>query len=94
MAAQVQAKPRFRGLKIPSGSRLWSARNYWARYAPNRMTTSAINHRSKYILHFNTVPQSPIPFLKIGYAKTKRWDKLKPKAFLWFFHQPFGKAPS
>ena len=27
MAAQVQAKPLFRVFKIPSGSRLWSARN-------------------------------------------------------------------
>ena len=28
-AAQVQANSLFRGFKIPSGSRLWSARNYW-----------------------------------------------------------------
>ena len=30
------------------------------------------------------VPQSPMPFLKPGYVKTKRQDKLKPKAFLVF----------
>ena len=28
MPAQVQARPLFRRFKIPSGSRLWSARNY------------------------------------------------------------------
>ena len=30
MATQVQATSPFRGFKIMSGSRLWSARKYWA----------------------------------------------------------------
>ena len=38
-AAQVQAKSFFCGFRIPSGSRLWSARNYWACYALNRTAT-------------------------------------------------------
>ena len=40
MAAQVQAKSLFRAFKIPSGSRLWLARNVWACYALNRTETS------------------------------------------------------
>ena len=41
LVAQVQAEPLFRGFKVPSGSRLWSARNSWACYAINRTATSA-----------------------------------------------------
>ena len=71
MAAQVQAKSLFRGFKIPSGSRLlWSARKcYWACYALIRMETSAnVGDKSPFEMRFGTAPQSPIPFLKPGYA--------------------------
>ena len=53
VAAQVQAKPHFRGFKILSGCRLSSARNYWVCYALNRTTIvpiKGINRRSKYVL--------------------------------------------
>ena len=42
---------------------------------------------------FGTVLQSPIPFLKPGYAKTKRQDKLRPKAFPCFFIGPSANSP-
>ena len=94
MAAQVQAKSFFRGFKIPSGSRLWSARNYWACYALNRTATSAnVGDKSPFEMRFGTAPQSPIPFLKPGYVKTKRQDKLKPKAFPCFFIGPSANRP-
>ena len=87
MAAQVQAKSLFRVFKISSNSRLWSARNYWTCYALNRTATSAnVRDKSPFELRFGTVPQSPIiPFLKPGYVKTKRQDKLRPNAFSCFF---------
>ena len=94
MAAQVQAKSLFRGFKIPSGSRLWSARNYWACYALNRTVTSAnVGDKSPFEMRFGTVPQSPIPFFKSGYVKTKPQDKLRPKALLCFFIGPSVNRP-
>ena len=86
MAAQGQAKSLFRGFKIPFGNSLWSAPNYWACYALNRTATSAsVGDKSPFEFRFGMVPQSPIPFLKPGYVKTKRQDKLRPKALPWFF---------
>ena len=88
MTVQVQAKSFFRAFKIPSG-RLWSARNYWVCYALNRTATSAnVGDKSPFEMRFGTVPQSPIPFLKPGYVKTKRQDKLRPKSFPCFFIGP------
>ena len=95
MAAQVQAKSLFRGFKIPSGSRLWSARNYWACYVLNRTATSAnVGDKSHFEMRFGTLPQSLIPFLKPGYVKIKRQDKLRPKALPCFFIGPSANRPS
>ena len=44
-------------------------------------------------MRFGTAPQSPIPFLKPGYVKTNRQDKLKPKAFPSFFIGPPSNRP-
>ena len=94
MAAQVQAKSRFRGFKVPSGSRLRSARNYWACYALNRTAPSAnVEDKSPSEMRFGTVPRSPIPFLKPGYVKTKRQDKLGLKVFPCFFLEPSANRP-
>ena len=94
MAAQVQAKSLFRAFKIPSGSRFWSARNPWACYALNRTATSAnVGDESPFERSFETVLQSPIPFLKPGYVKTKHQDKLRPKALPWFFIAPLANRP-
>ena len=95
MAAQVQAKSLFRGFKIPSGSRLWSARNYWACYALNHTATSAnVRDKSPSEMRFSTVPQSPISCLKPGYLKTKRQDKVRPtKALTCFFVRPSANRP-
>ena len=93
MAAQVQAKSLFRGFKISSGSRLWSARNYRACYALNCGVTSAnVGDKSPFEMRFGTV-QSPIPFLKPGYVKTKRQDKLRPKALSCFLLHLWQTAP-
>ena len=94
MAAQVQAKSLFRGFKIPSGSRLWSARNYWACYALNHTATSAnVGDKSPFEMRFGTALQSPISFLKPRYVKTKRQDKLRPKALPCFFIRPSANPP-
>ena len=44
--------------------------------------------KSPFEIRFGTVPQSPIPFLKPGYVKTKRQDKLRPKAIPCFLFGP------
>ena len=44
-------------------------------------------------MRFGTVPQSPIPFLKPGYVKTKRQDKLRRKAFPCFFIGSLANRP-
>ena len=94
MATQVQAKSLFRGFRIRSGNRLWSARNYWACYALNRTVTSAnVGDKSPFEMRFGTVPPSPVPFLKPGYVKTKRQDELKPKALPCFFVGPSANRP-
>ena len=36
-------------------------------------------------MRFGTLSQNPVPFLKSGYVKTERHDKLRPKAFPCFF---------
>ena len=62
MAAQVQAKSLFSAFKIPSASRLWSARNYWACYALNRTATGTnVGDESPFEMGFGAVPQ-PDPF--------------------------------
>ena len=94
MAAQVQAKSLFRGFKIPFGNSLWSTPNYWACYALNRTAIRAnVRDKSPFELRFIMVPQSPIPFLKPGYVKTKRQDKLRPKALSCFFIGPSANRP-
>ena len=37
--------------------------------------------KSPFEMRFVSRPQSPMLFLKPGYVKTKRQDKLRPKAF-------------
>ena len=94
MAAQVQAKSLFRGLKIPPGSRSRSARNYWACYALKRTATStSVGDESPFKMRFGTVPQSPILFFKPAYVKPKRQDKLRPKALPCFFIGPSINSP-
>ena len=44
-------------------------------------------------MRFGTAPQSPIPFLKSGYVKTKRQDKLRSKALPCFFIGPSANCP-
>ena len=44
-------------------------------------------------MRFGMVPQSAIPFLKSGYVKTKRQDKLRPKALPCFFIGPSANRP-
>ena len=51
--------------------------------------TWGMNRRYK----FGTVPQSPIPFLKPGYVKTKRQHMLKRKGFPCFFIDPSANRP-
>ena len=94
MAAQVQAKSLRCVFTIPSGIILWSARNYWVCYALNRTVISAdLAGKSQIEMLFGMVSQSLIPFLKPEYVKTKRQDKLRPKAIPCFFIGPSANRP-
>ena len=64
MAAQVQAKSLFGEFKIPAGSILWSARNYWACYALNRTATSA-NVGDKSPFWHGTTEPDPFPQARV-----------------------------
>ena len=46
---------------------------------------ASVGDKSPFEMRFGTVRQSLIPFLKPGYVKNKRQDKLRPKAFPRFF---------
>ena len=92
--AQVQAKPLFRGFRNSSGSRLRSARTCWACHALNRTATNAnVGDKSPFEMRFGAVPQSPIPFLKLGYVKPNYQDKLRPKTFPCSIIGPFVNRP-
>ena len=75
MAAQVQARLLCPGFKIPSGSLLWSARNYVTCYALSRRTTNVnLGDRPPFEMRFGTITQRPISFLNLGYIISKRQD--------------------
>ena len=71
----------FRGMGVPSGNSLWTAQAYWACHALNSTaTTSNPRCMTPYEMWYGKVHPSPFPFLKPGFVKRKRGNKLEPKA--------------
>ena len=84
----------FRGMGIPSGNSLWAAQAYWACHALNSTaTTSNPRCMTPYEMWYSKVPPSPFPFLKPGFVKCKRGNKLEPKAVPCFYIGPSPNRP-
>ena len=93
-AAIIQAGLNFRGMGIPSGNSLWAAQAYWACRALNSTaTTSNPRCMTPYEMWYGKVPPSPFPFLKPGFVKRKRGNKLEPKAVPCFYIGPSPNRP-
>ena len=82
LAARIQASELFPGFNVPEGPSLWAEAMSWACDAYNRTATVANpENRSPYEMFYGKIPEmSPIPFLKPGYYKSKRMNKMEPKA--------------
>ena len=82
LAARIQASELFPGFDIPEKPSLWAEAMSWACDAYNRTATVANpGNRSRHEMFYGEIPQnSPIPFLKPGYCKYKRMNKMDPKA--------------
>ena len=93
-AAIVQTGLNIRGMGIPSGNSLWAAQAYWVCHALNSTaTTSNPRCMTPYEMWYGKVPPSPFPFLKLGFAKRKRGNKLEPKAVPCFYIGPSPNRP-
>ena len=82
LAARIQASEWFPGYSIPEGASLWAEATNWACDAYNRTARVANpGNRSPHDIFYGVTPQSsPIPFLKPGFCKFKRANKMDPKA--------------
>ena len=78
-AALIQAKCMFSGMGIPLSDSLWAAQAYWACNALNFTATKANPKcKSPYDMWYGRTPSSTFPFLKPGFLKRKRTNKLEP----------------
>ena len=96
LAARTQASELFPGYSIPEGASLWAEAINWACDAYNRTATVANSgNRSPHEMFYGVTPQSsPIPFLKPGFCKSKRTNKMNPKAGECFYLGPTRNHPS
>ena len=96
LAARIQASELFPGYSLPEGASLWAEAMNWACDAYNRTATVAnSSNRSRHEMFYGVTPQSsPIPFLKPGFCKFKRTNKMDPKARECFYLGPARNPPS
>ena len=96
LAARIQASELFPGYSIPKGASLWADAMNWACDAYNRTeTVTNSGNRSPHEMFYGVTPQSsPIPFLKPGFCKFKRTNKMDPKARGCFYLGPARNHPS
>ena len=93
-AALIQAKCMFSGMGIPLSDSLWAAQAYWACNALNFTATKANPKcKSPYDMWYGRTPQIPFPFLKPGFVKRKRTNKLEPQAVPCFYVGPSPNRP-
>ncbi|CAM9569949.1 unnamed protein product [Ascophyllum nodosum] len=90
LAARVQASELFPGCSIPEGPSLRAETMNWACDAYNQIATVANSgNRSPHEMFYGETPRSsPIPFLKPGFCKFKRTNKIDPKARECFYLGP------
>ena len=93
-AAAIQAGIMFPSIGVPSGDSLWAAQAYWTCHALNSTaTTSNPQCMIPYEMWYSKVPLSPFPFLKPGFVKRKRSNKLKPKTVPCYYMGPSPNRP-
>ena len=93
-AALIQAKCMFSGMGIPLSDSLWAAQAYWACNALNFTATKAnLKCKSPYEMWYGRTPPSPVFFLKPGFVKRKRSNKLEPQAVPCFYVGPSPNRP-
>ena len=82
LAAKIQASELFPGFDIPEKPWLWAEAMSWACDAYNRTATVAIpGNLSPHEIFYGEIPQdSPVPFLKPGYCRYQRTNKMDLKA--------------
>ena len=87
LAARIQASELFPGFDIPEKTSLWAEAISWACDAYNRAATvtNPGNHSPHEIVYGEIPQNSPIPFLKPGYCKYKRMNKMDLKARKCFY---------
>ena len=96
LAARIQASELFPHYSIPEQASLWAESIKWACDAYNRTATVANSgNRSPHEMFYGVTPQSsPMPFLKPGFCKFKRGNKVDPKARECFYLGPARNHPS
>ena len=96
LAARIQASELFPGYSISEGASLWVEAMNWACDAFNRTATVANSgNRSPHEIFYGVAPESsPIPFLKPGFCKSKRTNKMDSKAREFFYLGPARNLPS
>ena len=96
LAARIQASELFPGCSIPVGPLLWAEAMNWACDAYNRTATVANSgNRSPYEMFYRESSQSSlIHFLKPGFYKSKRTNKIDPKARECLYLGPARNHPS
>ena len=82
LTARIQASELFPGFDIPERRSFWAEAMNWA-CDPYKRTATVANpgNCSPHEMFYGEIPpNSPIPFLKPGYCKYKRMNKMDPKA--------------
>ena len=96
LAARIKASVLFPGFRVSEGPSLCAEAMNWACDAYIRTATIANpGNRSPYEMFYGEPPQtSPIPFLKPGFCKHKRINKMDPKARACFYLGPARNNPT
>ena len=96
LAARIQASEWFPGYSILEGLSLRAEAMNWVCDAYNRTASEANSgNRSPHEMSYGETPQSsPIHFLKAGFCKFKRTNKMDPKAGECFYLGPARNHPS
>ena len=93
-AALTQVKRMFSGMGILLSDSLWAAQACWACNALNFTATKANPKcKSPYEMWYGRTPPSPFPFLKPGFVKRKRTNKLEPQAVPCIYVGPSPNRP-
>ena len=93
-AAIIEVGLNVPGMGIPFDNSLWVPQVYWAYHALNSTaTTSNPQCMTLYEMWYGKVPASPFPFLKPGFVKRKRRNKLEHKAVPCFCIRPSPNRP-